>query len=151
MRKWFALAAVTCIALQVLAYNLSWLTATSPIHCLAWPFGECEHVMASGYASVLFDVGSGIDLEAIAAWFITFTLWLAVAAFVHGPRRGKETKIFLVLWLLALLLSATRLTIKSAPVRVSQSGVITSGSLRPRLAAPARQMRTASSKVLTTS
>jgi uncharacterized membrane protein len=151
MRKWWALTAVVCLVLQVVAYNLSWLTATSPVHCIAWPFGECEHVMASGYASVLFDIGSRINLEAIAAWFVTFTLWLAIAAFVHGPARGKETKIFLVVWLLALLLSATRLTIKGVPVQVSQSGVMMSGSLRPRLAAPSRQRRTASSKVLTTS
>lgn len=87
-RRWLpwlgAAIALACFALQLAAYDESWLTAAHPRQCLFLGFGDCESIMASGYASIV--PKQHLDLEAAAARLVPLVMWLSLAVAVIRPR-----------------------------------------------------------------
>ena len=118
-RKVAACVVVGGLGLQVAAYRLSALTATHPTECIAWPFGRCEPIMASGYADVLHFAGASINLEAAVALLVPLVVGIAIAAFLSPPRGwDRSAKVLILGAALALAASATRLRNQPSPIPV---------------------------------
>ena len=87
--------AFVCAGAQAFAYTKSYLTADQPIHCMAVPFGECQSILASGYAKMVPGPVSGFEISNALATGVPLLMWLAVVVSAHNPqmrmrREGKS-------------------------------------------------------------
>src|SRR5579863_8481792 len=100
--------ALTCAALQVLAYQHSALTSVvHPYECLAIPHGACPAVMASGYADTLGSFGARWNLEEVVAAIVPLWMWIAVVYGIHGPAlRSRATIVYGAAFAVALVWGA---------------------------------------------
>lgn len=101
--------AVGCLALQLWAYNASWLTAQHPRQCVVWGFGDCESIMASGYASIV--PGQSVNFEAVVSRLMPLGMWIALALGAIRPNKWVVGGV----GGLALLLSAAAFRRASTP------------------------------------
>jgi len=110
--------AAGCLALQIWAYDVSWLTAERPRHCVVWGFGTCETIMASGYASIV--PGQSVNFEAVVARLVPLAMWLAVAFAAVRPNKwvvGGATGLALLVSVPAFRRQPSiKLVSESAPV-----------------------------------
>jgi len=93
--RYAGLFAFLCAGAQAWAYTRSYLAAEQPIHCMAVPFGECESIIASGYAGMLGGPVGGYDASSALATGVPLLMWLAVVVSAHNPqmkmqREGKS-------------------------------------------------------------
>jgi hypothetical protein len=119
--RWPAIGvAIACFALQLVAYQLSWLTADHPTSCLAIPAQHCWPIMASGYVEVMGWLGARWKLEEAVAVFVPLAMWIAVACAVHAPRaRSRAALGYAAVLVLAAGFATITLRHKPEPELVS--------------------------------
>lgn len=145
--------AFVCAGAQAFAYTKSYLTADQPIHCMAVPFGECQSILASGYAAMIPGPVSGFDITNALATGVPLLMWLAVVVSAHNPqmrmRREGKSKLAPAAYLYALLLVAV-LAMTAVQLRpyeqaepTSPTGVtgVASGEQPDRAGAPSARAR----------
>ena len=113
------LIAFICAGISGFAYMKSSLTAGQPIQCIAWPFGECETIQASGYQAILGAGPPDLNMPAAIATFVPLTMWLCVVISAHNPhmrmhREGKRKVspagwLYLALFAVVLVVSGLAL------------------------------------------
>ena len=100
--------AFVCAGAQAFAYTKSYLTADQPIHCMAVPFGECQSILASGYAKMVPGPVSGFEISNALATGVPLLMWLAVVVSAHNPqmrmRREGKSKLAPAAYLYTVLL-----------------------------------------------
>ena len=93
----FNLVSIACLVGQFVAYGKSSLKQGNPVHCIGIPFGECETIVANGWAVVMQGYGREYNLEAAVTVFVGLSMWLSLVIGVHNPkftmRRGGKSKI----------------------------------------------------------
>ena len=120
-----------CLALQLDAYASSWLTASKPLHCIVYAFGDCESILASGYAS--FVSGQSINFEAMMARLVPTLMWIALGWLCVVPIVEELKPRYLVAAVvLAVLVSAMALRRRPEPTRVGALDVIAHARSAPR-------------------
>lgn len=123
--------AASCFALQLDAYASSWLTASKPTHCVVFGFGDCESILASGYASIV--PGQSIHFEAMVARLVPTLMWIALGWLCVIPIAEELKPRYLVAAVvLAVLVSATALRRQPEPTRVGALDVIAHDRSDPR-------------------
>jgi hypothetical protein len=114
-------ASIVCLVGQAAAYNNSLMTAgKATMQCTVHPFGQCETVMASGYAVLMQGAGASHNFEAAVATFVPLMMWLTLLLSAHSPRLtmkrdGKKTISpggWMYLGLFAIVLVVSGLTIR---------------------------------------
>jgi len=136
------IVSIACLAAQAAAFSKSFLTAANPVHCVVWPFGQCETIMASGYVALMGGFGSEHNLEAAVATFVPLMMWLTLVLSSHNPRltmkEGDARKIspggwmYILLLLVVLAISGMTITTKPTPTKIgaASNGSATSGEPR---------------------
>ncbi len=122
--RWAWLVSIGCFAAQAAAYSKSALTAGGPTHCIVWPFGACETIVASGWAALLGGAGREYNLEAAVATFMPLFMVYTLVLSMHNPsftmHRGEYRKISPVGWMyiaaLVAIVGVSALTLRQLPV-----------------------------------
>lgn len=133
--RWAWLVSIGCFAAQAAAYSRSALTAGKTQHCIVWPFGACETIVASGWAALLGGAGREYNLEAAIATFMPLFMVYTLVLSMHNPsfmmNKGEYRKIspggwvYIALLLAIIGVSAMTLTERPMPERVgSQVGAM---------------------------
>ncbi len=110
MVRLLGLVAIALFVLQAMAYGKAPFKVARSVHCVVWPFGECESVVASGYAALFDTTVAGYAIEAALAVAVPLLMVLFIVVSSHAPkltrRRGEARSLTPVAWLYGLLLLA---------------------------------------------
>ncbi len=94
MRELAGILSIGCFAGQAAAYSKSAFTHGGKQVCVVIPFGECESIIANGWAVLIQGYGQQFNLEAVLATACPLLMFYFLVLSLHNPRftmqRGEE-------------------------------------------------------------